>query len=79
MTKADRILAHKALDFDRSYLHEDLDVPNPFENASLEQNRTLCDFYHKFYNDNTARNSSLELIQEDYAVSPESLSRIPND
>lgn len=57
MTKADRILAfYKALDFDRSCLHEDLDVLNPFENASSEQNQALCEFYHKFYNDNTARN-----------------------
>ena len=45
MTKADRILAfYKALDFDRSLLHEDLDVLNPFEDASSEQDQALYSF-----------------------------------
>ena len=57
MTKADRILAfYKSLDFDRSLLHEDLDVLNPFEDSSSEQDQALYSFYHKFYNDNTSRN-----------------------
>jgi len=57
MTKADRILAfYNALEFDRSYLDEDLDVLNPFEGASPEQEAALRGFYHKFYNDYKPRN-----------------------
>jgi hypothetical protein len=57
MTKADRILAfYNALEFDRSYLDEDLDVLNPFVGASPEQEAALRGFYHKFYNDNKPRN-----------------------
>ena len=56
MTKADRILAfYNALEFDRSYLDEDLDVLNPFEEASSEQEQALCRFYRKFYSDNKPR------------------------
>ena len=56
MTKADRILAfYNALEFDRSYLDEDLDVLNPFEEASSEQEQALCRFYWKFYSDNKPR------------------------
>ena len=57
MTKADRILAfYNALEFDRSYLDEDLDVLNPFEGASSEQEQALGGFYQKFYSDNKPRN-----------------------
>ena len=57
MTKADRILAfYNALEFDRSYLDEDLDVLNPFEGASPEQEQALRGFYHKFYSDEKPRN-----------------------
>jgi len=57
MTKADRILAfYNALEFDRSYLDEDLDVLNPFEGASPEQEQALNGFYHKFYSDEKPRN-----------------------
>ncbi len=56
MTKADRILAfYNALEFDRYYLDEDLDVLNPFEEASSEQEQALCRFYRKFYSDNKPR------------------------
>ena len=56
MTKADRILAfYNALEFDRSYLDEDLDVLNPFEEASSEQEQALYRFYRKFYSDNKPR------------------------
>ena len=45
MTKADRILAfYNALEFDRSYLDEDLDVLNPFVGASPEQEAALGGF-----------------------------------
>jgi hypothetical protein len=57
MTTADRILAfYNALEFDRSYLDEDLDVLNPFEGASPEQEQALSGFYHKFYSDTKPRN-----------------------
>lgn len=57
MTKADHILAfYQSLDFDRSLLDADLDVLNPFEGASAEQEQALAAFYHTFYGDNTPRN-----------------------
>ena len=57
MTKAEQILAfYSALDFDRNYLDADLDVLNPFEGASPEQEQALSDFYHTFYSDHTPRN-----------------------
>ena len=57
MTKAQRILAfYHGLDFDRAYLDDDLDVLNPFEGASPEQERSLADFYNKFYSDSKPRN-----------------------
>ena len=57
MTKANSILAfYNALEFDRSYLDEDLDVLNPFVGASPEQEAALRGFYHTFYNDNKPRN-----------------------
>lgn len=56
MTKADRILDfYKKLEFDRSFLDHDLDVLNPFEGATTEQEAALDGFYHKFYNDNSPR------------------------
>ena len=57
MTKAEQILAfYNALDFDRKYLDADLEVLNPFEGASAEQEQALSGFYHKFYSDDTPRN-----------------------
>lgn len=57
MTKAQRILAfYHGLDFDHTYLDEDLAVLNPFEGASPAQGQALSDFYHTFYSDNKPRN-----------------------
>ena len=57
MTKANQILAfYEALSFDRKYLDADLNVLNPFEGASQEQNNALEGFYGKFYSDNKPRN-----------------------
>ena len=57
MIKAKEILAfYKAIDFDLNFLDSDLNVLNPFEGASQEQEEALEGFYHKFYNDNSPRN-----------------------
>ena len=57
MTKAQRILAfYHGLDFDHTYLDDDLAVLNPFEDASPAQGQALSDFYHTFYGDNKPRN-----------------------
>ena len=57
MIKAKEILAfYKAIDFDLNFLDSDLNVLNPFEGASQEQEEALERFYHKFYNDDSPRN-----------------------
>ena len=49
MTKAEQILAfYNALDFDRKYLDADLEVLNPFEGASAEQEQALSGFATNF-------------------------------